>query len=370
LVWFITGTTSFAMFADVLGIYYSNAYLVARADHGFSLAAARTSVLSYGAVLGTIAGVAFGFIPPVRQIAFPGFSDPRWAMLVFLNLSGMVVLSQIRGIYWGNKSFALLGLVSLVKSGGFAVLAVAAVYGWGWRLASQVAVMQVVAVWACIVASLLFLAYRGLGRPSPAYLRACMAVGWRGAGVNWLSFLHQRVDQYLVEVILGPKALGLYAVAVALGEVMTQVPSMLGMVIFPLTAGASDQAAAARSSLKRTLVITLVIAALMVPLGIFAAPLIHALYGNAFDGSIQLLRLFLPAVVFLSALLVLNQHLAGMGYPLFQLGAMAAGLLVNVALNLFLLPRFGPAGASVASSISYAFWLLLITWYVWRRSTR
>jgi O-antigen/teichoic acid export membrane protein len=368
LAWFLTGTTSFAMFADVLGIYYSSAYRMARESAQLDEGVVRSSVLTYGALLGVLAGALLAFVPPVRAIAFPRFVDAAWPAVLFWTLLGQALFYQVRGLFWGRSSFLLLGLATLVKSGGYGVLAVVFVYGMQWRAASEIAIAQTITLWVGIVAALgLFLA-RGLKAPSAAYLRGCVRVGWRAAGINWLSFLHQRVDQYIVELLLGAKALGLYAVAVALGEVVTQVPAMIGMVIFPLTAGAADQATAARNTLRRTLWVVAAVAIFMVPLGVFAGPLVHLLYGDAFLGSVTLLRVFLPAVVFLSALLVLNQHAAGMGYPAFQLWVMLGTVVLNVALNLALLPRLGPTGASLASSLSYAVWFALMWGFVARES--
>ena len=370
LAWFLTGTTSFAMFADALGIYYSSAYRMAREGGQLDEGVVRGSVLAYGALLGMIVGALLAFVPPVRAIAFPRFVDPAWPVVLFWTLVGQALFYQVRGLFWGRSSFLLLGLATLVKSGGYGVLAVVLVYGMQWHAASQIAIAQTVTLWVGIIGALVLFAVRGLRTPSLDYLRGCMRVGWRAAGINWMSFLHQRVDQYIVELLLGAKALGLYAVAVALGEVVTQVPAMIGMVIFPLTAGAADQATASRNTLRRTLWVCAVVAILMVPLGIFAGPLIHLLYGDAFLGSVTLLRFFLPAVVFLSALLVLNQHAAGMGYPPFQLWVMLGTVILNVALNLTLLPRLGPTGASLSSSLSYAVWFALMWGFVAREANK
>jgi O-antigen/teichoic acid export membrane protein len=49
-----------------------------------------------------------------------------------------------------------------------------------------------------------------------------------------------------------------------------------------------------------------------------------------------------------------------------MLMALAAGLVVNLALNCWWLPRWGVAGASLASSVSYGL-QLWISWYAVRR---
>ena len=369
LAWFVTGTSSFSMFADVLGIYYSNAYLMAREGPRLDAGVTRATTLMYGAGLGVLVGVLFSFVAPIRRLAFPGFLDAGWAPLLFWTLLGQSVLFQIRSLFLGSRSFILLGLVTLAKSGGYGVIAAILVYSLGWDRATQLALVQAIVIWACVVASFLFFVARGVARPSLAYLTACMNVGWRAAGINWLSYLHLRVDQFMVEWLLGARDLGLYAVAVAFGEVTNQVPGMIGAVVFPITAGEPDKAKAARDSVRRTLWLMAAAAVVVTPVGIFASKLIHVLYGDAFLGAELLLRVYLPAVVFLSGVLVLNHHVSALGYPPFQALTTALGCILNVVLNLWFLPRIGVVGASLASSISYAFWFAMLLGYVWREGS-
>lgn len=366
VVWFITGTTTIAMFADVFGFYTASAYRVASASSAFDLARATGTVLLYGLAVGVVAGAVFGWPGPLGQLVFPGFADRAWSALIALNVAGTAVFWQVRGLYWGRRNFLGLGALTLGRSGGFALLAVALVYSFGWQDAPGVAAAHVATTWLTVLGALA--AFGRIARPEAAHLRACLGVGWRATGVNWLSFLHLRADQYLVNRLLGSHALGLYGVAVSLGEAITQVPGMLGMVIFPLAAGSSDAQRAARHTLRRTMALMVALGAVMVPLGMAAPALVRLLFGEAFLGAAPLVRAFLPAVVFLSALLLVNNHISGLGYPSFQIFATALALALNVAVNLALLPRVGVVGAAIASSVSYGVWLALAGGYLRRRA--
>jgi O-antigen/teichoic acid export membrane protein len=364
VLWFVTGTSVIATFADVLGIFYSNSYLVAKRDNVEALPTARATVLAYALVLGVISASLVVGVGALRLLAFPTFGGGGWAPLVFLNIVGLTLNAQIRGLLIGTRSFILLGLLTFVKSGGFGILAVIVVYLLEWRSAEEVVRAQVFTTWVAVLAGAAYLVKRGLARPAISYLRKCMAFGWRGAGINGLSFLHQRVDQYLVSVMLGKEALGLYGVAVSLGEVITQIPAMMGSVLLPITAADHDPRQLARATLKRTLVVMGAMAVLMIPLILEAPRLIGLLYGPAFVGAVEPLRAFAPAMIFLAGLYLLNSYVAGFGYPLFQLLAMGLGLLCNVAVNLVLIPRLRIVGASLASVISYSVWLVLMGAFV------
>jgi O-antigen/teichoic acid export membrane protein len=371
LMWFITGTDTISRFADVIGIFYGNSYLVASRKHeGFDDAVIRGSVLGYGVVVGILAGFIFGCVPPVSSIVFYGFGERVWVVLICLNIFGLVLVMQIRGLLVGTKSFLLLGALNLVKMTTYAGFAIVIAYGLNWRVASRVATAQVISTWICVAILLVFLFARGVGRPAPSYLKKCIGVGSRGAGANVLSFLHLRADQYLVQVFLGPAALGLYGVAVWLGELITQVPAMLGMVLFPHVAAGRDQQRAFRATIKWTMITMLIVAVFMVPLALFSPPLVRLLYGEQFLAAVPLLRYYLPGVVILSGLYLINNHLAGLGYPAMYVIALALVLVVNIGLNLFLLPRIGVVGASISSSISYASWLTCVGGYLIYRSKK
>jgi O-antigen/teichoic acid export membrane protein len=360
LVWFVTGTATIALFADCLGIYYSNAHLIASGHEGFELASIRTTVLLYGLVIGLLVGLLFGLVPAARSRAFPGSYVGVWIPLIVLNILGLVLIAQIRGLFWGKGSFLLVGSLWLLKTGAYSLVSVSFAYLLNWKQASQMAIAQVIATWSCVLAALPYFAYRGLAGADWKYLRACMSVGWRAAGVNLFTFLHQRLDQYFVKSFSGAEALGLYGTIVSIGEMLTQVPGMLGMVMFSLVAREKDGQRAARTTLRRTLVVIVIASVLMAPVSYIGPTLIRFLYGERFAGAGPLLVRFLPAVVFLSGLLLVNNHLSGRGYPLSQLFAAAGALAANVLLNLTLLPRWGVLGAPVSASISYGIWLLLV----------
>ena len=116
-------------------------------------------------------------------------------LLICLNILGLVLIGQARGLFLGQRSFLWLGTIVFLKSGVYVALGVAFAYRLSWHASSQIAVAHVVSTWACVAATLMYFVTLGVSRPSVKHLRACMGVGWRAASVNWLSFTHQRADQ-------------------------------------------------------------------------------------------------------------------------------------------------------------------------------
>jgi len=365
LILFMTGTNTISLFADVMGIHYSNAYLIASNNHNVALPTVRGTVLFYGIIVGLFTGSIFGLISPLRLLIFHGFDAPTWGVLIGFSVLGLSLLSQVRGLFLGHSNFLMLGALGLFQPLLYSILFLGTTYMLGWRTGVQVAMMYLVATWVCVAGALIFLMHRGIARPSFRYIKACAQVGWRAAITNWLSFLQLRVDQYLVNWLLGPVALGFYGVAVSCGEFLTRVPGMLGSVIFPLVAAEKNNTLMARITLRRCGLVMAFVGLLSVPMGVFAQSLIGCLYGSAFTPSVQALQFLLPAVIFMSGLLIVDNHLAGLGYPVMKIISLLISLAINVLGNLILLPKLGIIGASVTSSFSYLIWLLLVTGYLW-----
>lgn len=365
LLLFTVGINTLALFADVIGVYYANAYLLASQEQRFPLPVIRGTVLSYGVVVGLLTGWLFSY-PWLRSWLFYGMDGWEWTILLILGLTGQAVLSQIRGLFLGFKNFLGFGLVGLTQIVVYGLLSSITVYGFRQANSQIIAFAQVLSIYASVTVFVVHLAKRGISLPSFAYLRACVQVGWRAAVINWLSFLHTRVDQFMVNSLLGANALGLYGIAVTLGELLTRVPSMVGFVLFPLVASEENKGAAAQQTLHRTLITLVILAVFAAPVGLFAPLILRLLYGVAFVAAAPALQFLLPAVVCLAGLYLVNNHLAGLGYPLMKVIAMTASLVLNILLNWLLLPELGIVGASMASSISYLIWLLIASAYLYR----
>jgi O-antigen/teichoic acid export membrane protein len=162
--------------------------------------------------------------------------------------------------------------------------------------------------------------------------------------------------------MLGSSMLGHYAVAVSLGELLVQIPRMIGSVLFPIVASASDQSRAARHTIRYAKITGVVACVISLVCFVSARLIIRVAFGKAYDESVLAFQCLLPGMIFLSMVALMNNHLSGTGYPVSLIIAHLSGLAVNIVLNCWWLPWFGIAGASVATCISYGI-QLLVNWY-------
>jgi len=89
-------------------------------------------------------------------------------------------------------------------------------------------------------------------------------------------------------------------------------------------------------------------------LTLVANHLIYLLFGVALAESVPVLQILLPGVVILTIYKVMTMDLAGRGKPWISMGAMFPPLIVNIVLNIILIPSLGANEAAIASTISYS----------------
>jgi PST family polysaccharide transporter len=167
--------------------------------------------------------------------------------------------------------------------------------------------------------------------------------------------IYLRIDIVLLERLRGVHEAGIYAVAARLSEVWYMVPVALMGAAFPaLWARRADTAAYQRglqSSLDLLFALAFVLAVLT---QLFGRPLVEWLFGTRFGASVVVLQIHIWAGMFVFMRALLSRWLLAEDLLRFSLLTHVCGAVVNVGLNLLLIPRYGATGAAVATVIAYA----------------
>jgi O-antigen/teichoic acid export membrane protein len=187
-----------------------------------------------------------------------------------------------------------------------------------------------------------------------ATLSACLTYGLGAYFGCLFVFLVLKSDIVLVTYLRGAQETGYYAVAVGLADILLMLPTVVGTILFPKLSALPELAA--RWQLTRR-VLAVMLPATPVALAVtyvIAGPLIRLAYGPAFDPSTAAVGWLLPGVGCYAINTILLNFLASCGMPRVVMTGPLVALLVNVALNLVLIPRLGFVGASITSSVAYA----------------
>jgi O-antigen/teichoic acid export membrane protein len=165
--------------------------------------------------------------------------------------------------------------------------------------------------------------------------------------------LNYRIDILILKRLSEISEVGYYSLGANVAETIWQVPIAVGLVLMAQAANAKDQAVVTKQ-LCLTLRISLVIVLLAgIILYLIAPWLVTFIFGTKFMPSVPVIRTILPGILFFTVLKIMNSQFVGMGKPQLTMYALLPALLINVAVNLLLIPSYGGVGAAIATNISY-----------------
>jgi O-antigen/teichoic acid export membrane protein len=179
-----------------------------------------------------------------------------------------------------------------------------------------------------------------------------------------LASIFWRIDLWLLKPLAGTASVGIYSAGVKYLDGFNVIPSYFTLAIFPLMSryakDSHESLVRAYQLAIRLLVMVALPIAILVTL--LATPLIRILGGAAFlpDSAIALtLLIWSIPVGFINS--VTQYALISVGQQRFLTRAFFIGVTFNVVANLYMIPRFGFAGAAMVTILSE--WSLLFPFY-------
>ena len=190
------------------------------------------------------------------------------------------------------------------------------------------------------------------GRPDTHVARDVVGYGLRGQVGGVITLLNLRLDFAILDAIVGPAALGAYAVASKYAELLRLPGTALTWVTYPRLAARSAETAArhARSLVRPTL---LVVTAAALAAALLAGPVIRLLYGDQFASATLPAQILILGMLGSGAAGVSSGYLYARGRPGLNSVATGIGLAVTVVLDILLIPAHHAVGAAVASTAAY-----------------
>jgi len=181
--------------------------------------------------------------------------------------------------------------------------------------------------------------------------RALWRQSWPMGVALTLATTYFWVDTVMLRPMLGEVAVAHYSAAYRLGMVAIMVPQVVNQVVFPLFSRAWTRGADALGELLAGTVSTLLTLGLAVAvvLPFVAADLMRLVYPPAYVAGAGCLAILAGAIVCVFVSYPHVDVLLAAGLPRLFMRLTAAGVVLNVALNLTLVPRLGIEGAAWAT---------------------
>lgn len=168
--------------------------------------------------------------------------------------------------------------------------------------------------------------------------------------------VYMKIDQVMIRSMLGNSETGVYSVAVKLAEMWYFVPSLICASLFPAIVNAKKISISLYYSRVTSLIVLMMITSLffVVPLFLASGYIVHSLYGSAYAGAIEPFRVYIWSSLSIFIMPALSAFITTENLGTKLLFSTVAGAIVNVLLNLVLIPVYGILGAAMATAVSYA----------------
>lgn len=197
-------------------------------------------------------------------------------------------------------------------------------------------------------------------RPSPRAVArfriSALRLGLRAYPLLFLPLLLIKSDILMLRWLRGPAETGVYSVASQAVDILLILPVTIGSIALPNIVRAREPKRELRRVLRPTLALTLGLAVLVAGMGYW--PIVFV-FGAPYAGAYAALLLLVPGFVCLAFQSILSQYFAAQGFPAALMAYWLVGLVVNLALNAALIPRYGYLAAAGSSSVGYALVLAL-----------
>jgi len=320
----------------------------------------RDTTLGTAFVLKLIGGSA-SFLLTLGAVFLVRPADPLTQWLVGLAAAGTLfqsldvidfwfqsqVLSRYT-VYAKNAAFLLVAVAKVVL-----ILVQAPLIAFAWAGCAEIA----------LGAAGLVLAYRNTGRSlgewrvDTTLARDLLRDSWPLILSGIVIMVYMRIDQVMLGQMAGDREVGVYSAAVRLAEVWYFIPMSIVSSVFPsiVEARSAGDGPFYRRLQKLYNLMAFLGYAVALPVTFLAGPVIRLLFGAAYDSAGPMLALLIWAGLFTNLGVARSTFLTAMNWTRVHFLTVSLGCVINVVLNLLLIPRYGGMGAVAASCAAYWF---------------
>ncbi len=334
---------------------------------------------SEGELLGT-AGVLTlfsGLISFVLTIGivflFPMSREMAWATLListwYFGAPALVVRTWFEGNLQGNRD-AVAGILGLVIGAGMRIYMIATKQPV-WIFAAAIGTE----VFLSSVMRCLFFYFAG-GRISKwKFNRSRASELLREAAPHMIGLIalmvYHRIDTLMVKVMVGDATAGIYAAGARLAEGLYFIPAVMASALMPsLLRARKTNPEVYQRRLDSYFKLNAALGYGMAIAGTLLAPLlVGLLFGPQYAATVGVLTIYVWAAVPYFVGTVRQETFVAEGLIKLNLVMTLIGAVVNVSLNLYMIPRWAENGAAIATLISYTVAGLLAA-FLFRRSRR
>ena len=280
-------------------------------------------------------------------------------LLLFFNLGCQFLL--------GLQKIKKYNIISISQS--FLFLVFVATLLLLMRFGVTVTILSQVFSYSIVLLFLLFIVIKeaeGIDfRMNTKYLKDSFLYGVKVHLAGIFDFLHSRIDLFLINFFLNPFSAGIYFASVRLAEGVWLFSISTGTVLFPRISSEKNMENIKKFTPLVCRNILFLSFFMILALFLVSGWLITFLYSESFAGAIMSFRILIIGILTVSGWHILANDLAGRGKPMLNTYSIGISVLLNIVLNIILIPLWGINGAALATTISYTImFLVTVAFYV------
>lgn len=167
--------------------------------------------------------------------------------------------------------------------------------------------------------------------------------------------VYARIDQVMIKSMIDAESVGLYDSAVRISEMFYFIPNIVVGALFPAIINSKKVSEGLYIARTRKLFFVVIGISFFTALltSIFSKYFILIIFGAGFMGALAVLQIYVWSNIGAALNLITQQLLIAENLAKIVSITVFLGMVTNVILNLFLIPRLGMSGAAYASAISY-----------------
>jgi O-antigen/teichoic acid export membrane protein len=163
--------------------------------------------------------------------------------------------------------------------------------------------------------------------------------------------IYMKIDQVMIQEMIGSEAVGQYAAATRLSEAWYFIPMVVASSLFPAIINAKKQSEElyyARLQKLYDLMVWMAIA-IALPMTFLSDWLINLLYGEQYSqaGTVLMIHIWTGVFVFLGV--AFGKFLTTQNWTKKSFYRTLLGAILNIILNFILIPKYGINGAAIAT---------------------
>jgi O-antigen/teichoic acid export membrane protein len=167
---------------------------------------------------------------------------------------------------------------------------------------------------------------------------------------------YMKIDQIMIQNLLGSEAVGYYAAAIKLSEPWYFIPGVIVGTLYPMIVKTKEYSEKKYNELMIKIYASMIWTAIIIGtlISFFSSEIVSLVFSNTYMESQKVLIIHIWASIFVYIGIISSKWFIIENLQKYSFYRTLAGLVINIILNYILIPHYGIEGAAIATLFSQA----------------